>query len=116
MKTQNLQKNEEKENKKKEIMSTAVSTITESQELVSQELNSQITAVLSNKVQGFQKAFVMASAIQTLKDKLTPEFMAPIMALQGSKLGFKTDKDLAKNPNTGKYEKVRGYPFEVVKK
>lgn len=96
-------------------MSTQLSTITEGQELVSQELNNQITAVLSNKVQGFQKAFVMASAIQTLKDKLTPEFMAPIMALQGSKLGFKTDKDLAKNPNTGKYEKGPGYPVEVVK-
>ncbi len=90
-------------------------TISKSQELVSQELNAQITAVLSNNVQGFQKAFVMASAIQVLKDKLTPEFMAPIMALQGSKLGFKTDKDLVKNPNTGKYEKGPGYPMEIVK-
>lgn len=68
-------------------------TISENQELVSQELNNQVLAVLSNKVEGFQKAFVMASAIQVLKERLTPEFMKPIMALQGSNLGFKTDKD-----------------------
>jgi hypothetical protein len=92
-----------------------LTTLSEDQQLVSQELNNQVLAVLSNKVQGFQKAFIMATAIQTLKDKLTPEFMKPIMALQGSKLGFRTDKDLVKNPNTGKYERGPGYPEEVVK-
>ena len=71
-------------------MSKEVSNITESQSLVSQELNNQVLAVLSNKVEGFEKAFVMASAIQVLKERLTPEFMKPIMALQGSNLGFKT--------------------------
>lgn len=70
-----------------------LSNITESQSLVSQELNNQILAVLSNKVEGFEKAFVMASALQVLDEKLTQEFMKPIMALQGSNLGFKTDKD-----------------------
>lgn len=70
-------------------------TISQDQELVSQELNNQVLAVLSNKVEGFQKAFVMASAIQVLKERLTTEFMKPIMALQGSNLGFKTDKDKA---------------------
>ena len=74
-------------------MSKEVSNITESQSLVSQELNNQVLAVLSNKVEGFEKAFVMSSAIQVLKERLTPEFMKPIMALQGSNLGFKTDKD-----------------------
>lgn len=74
-------------------MSKEVVNITESQSLVSQELNNQVLAVLSNKVEGFEKAFVMASAIQVLKERLTPEFMKPIMALQGSNLGFKTDKD-----------------------
>lgn len=81
-----------------------LTTISENQELVSQELNNQIIAVLSNKVEGFQKAFVMASAIQVLKERLTPEFMNPIMALQGSNLGFKTDKD-----------KANGYPEAEVK-
>jgi hypothetical protein len=92
-----------------------IATISHEQELVSQELNQQIVAVLSSKTEGFQKAFVMATAIQTLKERLTPEYMAPIMMLQGSKLGFKTDKDLVKNPNTGKYEKGVGYPMEIVK-
>lgn len=73
-------------------MSTEIKTITESQSLVSQELNNQVLAVLSNKVEGFEKAFIMASALQTLDKLLTPEFMEPIMALQGSNLGFKTDK------------------------
>lgn len=74
-------------------MSDKLTNITESQSLVSQELNNQILAVLSNKVEGFEKAFIMASALQVLDEKLTPEFMKPIMALQGSNLGFKTDKD-----------------------
>jgi len=73
-------------------MSTEIKTITESQSLVSQELNNQVLAVLSNKVEGFEKAFIMASALQTLDKLLTPEFMEPIMALQGSNLGFKVDK------------------------
>lgn len=68
-------------------------TITKNQSLVSKELNQQILAVLSSKVEGFEKSFVMASAIKVLKERLTPEFMNPIMALQGSNLGFKTDKD-----------------------
>lgn len=73
-------------------MSEKLKNITESQSLVSQELNNQVLAVLSNKVEGFEKAFIMSSALQTLDKLLTPEFMQPIMALQGSNLGFKTDK------------------------
>ncbi|WP_430611562.1 hypothetical protein [Flavobacterium sp. JP2137] len=67
--------------------------ISEQQQLVSIEMNAQITAVLSNKMQDFQKAFVMAGAIERIRELLTPEVMKPIMALQGSKLGFRTDKD-----------------------
>jgi hypothetical protein len=59
---------------------------------------------------GFQKAFLMASGIKQLRELLTPEYMAPIMALQGSKLGFRTDKDLNKDRTPG-----QGYPMEVVK-
>lgn len=74
-------------------MKNEIKTISEQHELVSQELNDQVLAVLSNHAEGFQKAFVMATALQTLKEKLTPEIMKPIMSLQGSSLGFKTDKD-----------------------
>jgi len=79
-------------------------TITENQSLVSKELNNQILQVLNNKVEGFEKAFVMSSAIMVLKERLTSEFMLPIMFLQGSNLGFKTDKD-----------KSGGYTTEEVK-
>ncbi len=58
------------------------------------KLNSSIASVIGNdKIIGFQKAYVLSSAIKELKDTLTPEYMKPIMELQGNKLGFKTDKD-----------------------
>lgn len=53
---------------------------------------------------GFQKAYTVAQGIKQLKQLLTNEYMAPIMELQGTKLGFRTDKD-----------KTGGYPLEVVK-
>jgi len=34
-----------------------------------------------------------AASLQMLRDLLTPDVMAPVMALMGSTLGFKTDKD-----------------------
>jgi hypothetical protein len=46
----------------------------------------------------------LAGAMVQLREMLTPEVMKPIMALQGSSLGFRTDKD-----STG------GYPESVVK-
>lgn len=47
----------------------------------------------SNKLQGFERAYVLANATKQLKDLLTKEYMQPIMMLQGNKLGFKTDRD-----------------------
>lgn len=47
-------------------------------------------------VQGDKKtpsnAVLMAHAVRTLRQLLTPEIMAPIMGLQNSDLGFRTDK------------------------
>lgn len=63
-----------------------------------------VSVISSHALTGFEKAHIVAKAIGDLRDMLTPEYMAPIMALQGSKLGFRTDKD-------GK----GGYPIEVVK-
>lgn len=60
--------------------------------------------VMSGTTGNFQRALTMARGIKMLRDALTPEIMAGIMALQGSKLGFRTDKD-----------KDGGYPVEVVK-
>jgi hypothetical protein len=52
----------------------------------------------------FRRAVQIARGIQALRAMLTPEVMQHIMALQGSYLGFRTDKD-----------KQGGYPVEVVR-
>lgn len=79
--------------------------VTESQVELAKKLNERVVSVLGNDtLQGFEKAYQIANAIADLKELLTPTYMKPIMALQGNKLGFKTDKD-----TTG------GYPEEVVK-
>lgn len=72
---------------------------------VAVQMNKSVASVLTNKqINGFEKAFVVASAIDELKKLLTPEYMKPIMAMQGNRLGFKTDRD-----------KDNGYPESVVK-
>lgn len=73
---------------------------------IAKSLNGIVLSVLGDaQVQLFEKAFLTASAIQQLDLALTAEYMQPIMFLQGSKLGFRTDKD-----SSG------GYPQQVVKR
>lgn len=69
-------------------------------------LNESVQSVLTQegKIELFEKAYIVAKAIGDLKEMLTPEYMRPIMQLQGNKLGFKTDKD-----------KDGGYSEDVVK-
>lgn len=68
-------------------------------------LNKSVSSVLGQEgMVGFQKAYQIADAIEQLQALLTPEYMRPIMALQGNRLGFKTDKDDA-----------GGYPENIVK-
>lgn len=62
------------------------------------------------KIKGFEKAYVVSDAIGKLRAMLTEEYMKPIMNLQGSKLGFRTDKDKNKDGSKGP-----GYPMEVVR-
>lgn len=53
-----------------------------------------VLSVVSEKaLSGFQKAYLVSDAIGKLKELLNDEYMKPIVALQGSKLGFVTDKD-----------------------
>lgn len=52
----------------------------------------------------FERAFVIAQAVNSLRELLTDEVMQPIMKLQGNRLGFKTDKDMD-----------RGYDLSVVR-
>lgn len=61
-------------------------------------------------LEGFEKAFKMAASIELIRELLTDDYMRPIMSLQGSKLGFKTDKDLNRDKSKGP-----GYPVAVVK-
>ena len=57
-----------------------------------------------------------AGAMQSLRESLTDEIMAPIMALRGSPLGFKTDKDFSKEKDANGQRKMGvGYPMEVVR-
>jgi hypothetical protein len=84
---------------------------------VSKVIDTEISTVLNSNVNGFQKAFVMSSAIDIIKAQLSDEYMKPIMALQGSSLGFKTDQDTVKVKVNNKWEtkKGEGYPMEIVR-
>ena len=84
---------------------------------VSKVIDSEISTVLSSNVNGFQKAYVMSSAIDIIKAQLSDEYMKPIMALQGSSLGFKTDQDTVKEKVNNKWvtKKGEGYPMEIVR-
>jgi hypothetical protein len=52
----------------------------------------------------FRRTFLMAAGMQQLRNLISPAMMEDVMALQGSPLGFRTDKD-----------ESGGYPVEVVK-
>lgn len=72
---------------------------------VAKQLNGVVLSVIGQQnIELFEKAYLTASAIGQLKEALTPEYMKPLMALQGNKLGFRTDKD-----------RDGGYPEAVVK-
>jgi len=61
---------------------------------LAKQLDSSVLSVIGqDTLSGFEKAFQIASATGKLKELLTPEYMKPIMDLQGNRLGFKTDKD-----------------------
>jgi hypothetical protein len=80
---------------------------------LSEQIDAQVAFVLADKSVGIAKALVVAKAMQIIDECLTPEIMEPIMRLQGSKLGFKTDKDTITENNAR--VKGPGYPLDVVK-
>lgn len=81
------------------------------QNAVAIKLNHAVESVLAaDGFSGFQKAYLIATAAGELKKLLTPDYMKPIMDLQGNKLGFKTDKDTGQSGSKG-----AGYPEDVVK-
>ena len=52
----------------------------------------------------FEQAFILARGVEQLRAIITEDMMKPIMALQGTSLGFRTDKD-----------KEGGYRWEIVR-
>lgn len=72
---------------------------------VSRKIDSEITQIFSNQqLQGFEKALKLSEGISQLRTLLDKNYMSSIMGLQGSKIGFRTDKD-----------KESGYSEDVVK-
>lgn len=71
---------------------------------VADKLDQLAETGLCNDLTGFKKAFAVANAIVALREALTDEVMKPIMSLQGSPLGFRTDRD-----------KDKGYPVDTVR-
>jgi hypothetical protein len=72
---------------------------------VIQKLQDSVQSVIvADQLQGFERAYLVATAAGELKRLLDDKYMKPIMALQGNRLGFKTDQD-----------KTGGYSQEVVK-
>lgn len=59
-------------------------------------------ALAQREVSQFKRTMMTANVITTLRNLLTPKIMQPIMALQNTSLGFKTDN-------------YNGYPIDVVK-
>jgi len=61
---------------------------------VSTLLDGAVKSVLeANQTEGFMKAFMISDGMVRLQENLKPEYMKPIMAMMGYKLGFKTDRD-----------------------
>lgn len=82
-------------------MNTQISLVEKTKE-VSGVLDTAVKSVIAaNKTEGFMKAFMIADAMVKLQESLTHEYMKPIMAMMGSKLGFKTDRD--NKPDNDKY-------------
>ncbi len=75
--------------------------------------NEQVIDALDNNVMNgisgmaelssFRRTLTVATVIENLRSILTPKIMEPIMALQNTSLGFKTD------------QKERGYPLDIVR-
>lgn len=61
---------------------------------IAKKLNSAVALVTSSDtLAGFERAYQYSLAISQLKELLTNDYMKVITSLQGSRLGFLTDKD-----------------------
>jgi hypothetical protein len=78
---------------------------------ISKKIDTQVTQIFSNsQLQGFEKAVKLADGVNMLRELLSDDYMTNIMKLQGSKIGFRTDKDKKQDGSKGD-----GYPVDIVK-
>lgn len=75
-----------------------------------QEIVKRTNLVGNGREQNIKNSFQVAAATRQVRDLVTPEMMSDVMELQGSILGFKTDKDKNRDGSKGP-----GYPVEIVK-
>lgn len=86
-------------------MSTELIPTDKKQALAALETVAQEYGLMATKGHSeMERTYILAEGMAKMKAMLTPEIMKPIMALQGSSLGFRTDKDSA-----------GGYPLDVVR-
>lgn len=85
---------------------TTAALLSQQQESLAQNLDAIVESGLAvlNIQEGFKRIFATAQCIAQLRTALTDTAMEPIMSLQGSRLGFLTDKD-----------RDGGYPVDTVK-
>jgi hypothetical protein len=72
---------------------------------ISKKIDERVGLIFENKdLAGFQRGLQLAEAMSDLRLAMNDEYMSKMMQLQGSKIGFRTDKD-----------KEGGYTAPVVK-
>ena len=78
----------------KEQQTTAIATVKDKDLEQLKTLETQVEKLGIGEVSsGFEKAITISKTTQQLRAALNDNVMAPIMAMQGSTLGFRTDKD-----------------------
>ncbi|HZV33175.1 MAG TPA: hypothetical protein VFB72_01260, partial [Verrucomicrobiae bacterium] len=83
------------------------------------EVAREIDKISSSAVQqfedagDFEKELVVATAVVDMRALLTPEIMAPVMALMNTDLGFRTDRDPKQNDKAGR--PLVPYSMDVVR-
>ncbi len=60
-------------------------------------------------------AIAMANAVQQLRESITPELIEGLKKLQGSPLGFVTDKDKGEKLGRGQYAEGSGYNDDIIR-
>lgn len=85
-------------------MSSLVTTDQELQLLTLEEIAAEANLQVVSSYGPFKQGLIMAAGMRKLQEHITDEMMQDVMQLQGTTLGFRTDKDAG-----------NGYPVQVVR-